>query len=83
MVEAIHYQSKQAKYGSFAGQYRAVDAYPGLADNQYANPAPNHRSGPGHQATGDAVIPVVFVPALLRNRFRGQETVENRPGCAT
>lgn len=69
--EAIHFQSKPVeKYGSFADflQYRAEDAYPeGWQDNQYANPDAV-RIMTIHQAKG-MQWPVVFVPALLRNRF--------------
>src|SRR2546425_633322 len=69
--ETIHYQSKPVeKYGSFADflQYRAEDAYPeGWQDNQYANPDAV-RIMTIHQAKG-MQWPVVFVPALLRNRF--------------
>ena len=69
--ETIHFQSKPAeKYGSFADflQYRAEDAYPeGWQDNQYANPDAV-RIMTIHQAKG-MQWPVVFVPALLRNRF--------------
>jgi DNA helicase-2/ATP-dependent DNA helicase PcrA len=69
--EAIHYQSKPAeKYGTFADflQYRAEDYYPeGWQDNQYANPDAV-RIMTVHQAKG-MQWPVVFVPALLRNRF--------------
>jgi DNA helicase II / ATP-dependent DNA helicase PcrA len=69
--EAIHYHSKPAeKYSSFADflQYRAEDAYPeGWQDNQYANPDAV-RLMTIHQAKG-MQWPVVFVPALLRNRF--------------
>jgi DNA helicase-2/ATP-dependent DNA helicase PcrA len=69
--EAIHYHSKPAeKYSSFADflQYRAEDAYPeGWQDNQYANPDAV-RIMTIHQAKG-MQWPVVFVPALLRNRF--------------
>lgn len=69
--ETIHYQSKPIeKYGSFADflQYRAEDAYPeGWQDNQYANPDAV-RIMTIHQAKG-MQWPVVFVPALLRNRF--------------
>lgn len=69
--ETIHYQSKPVeKYGSFAAflQYRAEDAYPeGWQDNQYANPDAV-RIMTVHQAKG-MQWPVVFVPALLRNRF--------------
>jgi DNA helicase-2/ATP-dependent DNA helicase PcrA len=69
--ETIHYQSKPVeKYGSFADflQHRAEDAYPeGWQDNQYANPDAV-RIMTIHQAKG-MQWPVVFVPALLRNRF--------------
>lgn len=69
--ETIHYQSKPVdKYASFADflQYRAEDAYPeGWQDNQYANPDAV-RVMTIHQAKG-MQWPVVFVPALLRNRF--------------
>jgi DNA helicase-2/ATP-dependent DNA helicase PcrA len=69
--ETIHYQSKPAeKYSSFADflQYRADDAYPeGWLDNQYANPDAM-RIMTVHQAKG-MQWPVVFLPALLRNRF--------------
>ena len=69
--ETIHYQSKPAeKYSSFADflQYRADDAYPeGWQDNQYANPDAV-RIMTVHQAKG-MQWPVVFLPALLRNRF--------------
>jgi len=69
--EAIHYHSKPAeKYESFADflQYRAEDAYPeGWQDNQYANPDAV-RIMTIHQAKG-MQWPVVFVPALLQNRF--------------
>ena len=69
--ETIHYQSKPIeKYGSFADflQHRAEDAYPeGWQDNQYANPDAV-RIMTIHQAKG-MQWPVVFVPALLRNRF--------------
>lgn len=69
--EAIHFQSKPAeKYASFADflQYRAEDAYPeGWQDNQYANPDAV-RIMTIHQAKG-MQWPVVFVPALLKNRF--------------
>ncbi len=69
--ETIHYQSKPVeKYGSFADflQYRAEDAYPeGWQDNQYANPDAV-RIMTIHQAKG-MQWPVVFVPALLKNRF--------------
>jgi len=69
--ETIHFQSKPSeKYGSFADflQYRAADAYPeGWQDNQYANPDAV-RIMTIHQAKG-MQWPVVFVPALLKNRF--------------
>jgi len=69
--ETIHYQSKPVeKYASFADflQHRAEDAYPeGWQDNQYANPDAV-RIMTIHQAKG-MQWPVVFAPALLRNRF--------------
>lgn len=69
--EAIHFHSKPVeKYGSFADflEHRAEDAYPeGWQDNQYANPDAI-RIMTVHQAKG-MQWPVVFVPALLRNRF--------------
>lgn len=69
--ETIHFQSKPVeKYASFADflQHRAEDAYPeGWQDNQYANPDAV-RIMTIHQAKG-MQWPVVFVPALLRNRF--------------
>ena len=69
--EAIHFHSRPAeKYASFADflQYRAEDAYPeGWQDNQYANPDAV-RIMTIHQAKG-MQWPVVFVPALLKNRF--------------
>jgi DNA helicase-2/ATP-dependent DNA helicase PcrA len=69
--EAIHFHSKPAeKYASFADflEHRAEDAYPeGWQDNQYANPDAV-RIMTVHQAKG-MQWPVVFVPALLRNRF--------------
>lgn len=69
--ETIHYHSAPAeKYASFADflQYRAEDAYPeGWQDNQYANPDAV-RIMTIHQAKG-MQWPVVFVPALLKNRF--------------
>jgi DNA helicase-2/ATP-dependent DNA helicase PcrA len=69
--ETIHYHSKPAeKYDSFANflQHRAEDAYPeGWQDNQYANPDAV-RVMTIHQAKG-MQWPVVFVPALLKNRF--------------
>ena len=69
--EAIHFQSKPLeKYASFADflQYRAEDAYPeDWQDNQYASPDAV-RIMTIHQAKG-MQWPVVFVPALLKNRF--------------
>jgi DNA helicase-2/ATP-dependent DNA helicase PcrA len=69
--ETIHYHSKPVeKYASFADflQHRAQDAYPeGWQDNQYANPDAV-RIMTVHQAKG-MQWPVVFVPALLKNRF--------------
>lgn len=69
--EAIHFQSKPIeKYATFADflLYRAGDAYPeGWQDNQYANPDAV-RVMTVHQAKG-MQWPVVFVPALLANRF--------------
>jgi DNA helicase II / ATP-dependent DNA helicase PcrA len=69
--ETIHYHSRPAeKYGSFADflQYRAESYYPeGWQDNQYANPDAV-RIMTVHQAKG-MQWPVVFVPALLKNRF--------------
>ena len=69
--ESIHYHSKPVeKYAAFANflQYRAEDAYPeGWQDNQYASPDAV-RIMTVHQAKG-MQWPVVFVPALLRNRF--------------
>ena len=69
--ETIHYHSSPAeKYASFADflQYRAEDAYPeGWQDNQYASPDAV-RIMTIHQAKG-MQWPVVFAPALLKNRF--------------
>ena len=69
--ETIHYHSKPVeKYAAFADflQYRAEDAYPeGWQDNQYANPDAV-RIMTIHQAKG-MQWPVVFVPALIANRF--------------
>ena len=69
--ESIHYHSDPVrKYDEFANflQYRAEDAYPeGWQDNQYANPNAV-RIMTVHQSKG-MQWPVVFVPALLRNRF--------------
>ena len=69
--EAIHFHSRpNEKYVSFANflEHRAEDAYPeGWQDNQYANPDAV-RIMTIHQAKG-MQWPVVFVPAMLRNRF--------------
>jgi DNA helicase-2/ATP-dependent DNA helicase PcrA len=69
--ETIHYHSKPTeKYAPFADflQHRAEDAYPeGWQDNQYANPDAV-RIMTVHQAKG-MQWPVVFLPAMLRNRF--------------
>lgn len=69
--ETIHYHSRpKEKYESFAGflQHQAEDYYPeGWQDNQYANPDAV-RIMTIHQAKG-MQWPVVFIPALLRNRF--------------
>ena len=69
--ESVHYHSDPVrKYEEFAKflQYRAESAYPeGWQDNQYANPNAV-RVITIHQAKG-MQWPVVFVPALLRNRF--------------
>lgn len=69
--ETIHYHSAPLdKYTSFSGflAHRAEDAYPeGWQDNQYANPDAI-RIMTVHQAKG-MQWPVVFVPALLKNRF--------------
>ena len=69
--ESIHYHSDPArKYDEFAKflQYRADSAYPeGWQDNQYANPDAV-RVMTVHQAKG-MQWPVVFMPALLKNRF--------------
>lgn len=69
--ESIHFHSKPSdKYDSFANflRYRAEDAYPeGWQDNQYANPDAV-RIMTIHQAKG-MEWPVVFIPALLKNRF--------------
>ena len=69
--ERINYQSEPSeKYRSFASflQYRAEDAYPeGWQDNQYATPDAV-RIMTIHQAKG-MQWPIVFAPALLRNRF--------------
>lgn len=69
--EAIYFHSNPAeKYGAFADflQFRADEAYPeGWQDNQYASPDAV-RIMTVHQAKG-MQWPVVFVPALLKNRF--------------
>lgn len=69
--ESINYHSDPIrKYEEFANflQHRAESAYPeGWQDNQYANPNAV-RVMTVHQAKG-MQWPVVFVPALLRNRF--------------
>src|SRR5437773_11129097 len=69
--ETIHYQSDPyRKYDEFARflQHGAEDAYPeGWQDNQYANPDAV-RIMTVHQAKG-MQWPVVFAPALLKNRF--------------
>ena len=69
--EAIHFHSNPAeKYASFADflLHRAEDSYPeGWQDNQYANPDAV-RIMTIHQAKG-MQWPVVFLPALLKNRF--------------
>jgi DNA helicase-2/ATP-dependent DNA helicase PcrA len=69
--ETIHYHSKPAeKYASFGNflQFQAEDAYPeGWQDNQYANPDAV-RIMTVHQSKG-MQWPVVFVPALRKNRF--------------
>jgi len=69
--EAIHYHSKpEEKYATFAKflQYNAEGAYPeGWQDNHYANPDAV-RIMTVHQAKG-MQWPVVFVPALIKNRF--------------
>ena len=69
--ETIHYHSDPAeKYKAFADflHHRAEEAYPeGWQDNQYANPDAV-RVMTVHQAKG-MQWPVVFLPALLRNRF--------------
>lgn len=69
--EQIHFHSSpKDKYDSFANflQYRAEDYYPeGWQDNQYANPDAV-RIMTVHQSKG-MQWPVVFLPALLRNRF--------------
>lgn len=69
--ETIHYHSKpKEKYESFGNflEYHAESAYPeGWQNNQYANPDAI-RIMTVHQAKG-MQWPVVFVPALIRNRF--------------
>lgn len=69
--EAIHFLSApQDKYDTFANflQYRAEGSYPeGWQSNQYANPNAV-RIMTVHQAKG-MQWPVIFVPALLKNRF--------------
>jgi DNA helicase-2/ATP-dependent DNA helicase PcrA len=69
--ETIHYQSKpKEKYKTFGDflEHHAVKAYPeGWQNNQYANPDAI-RIMTVHQAKG-MQWPVVFVPALIRNRF--------------
>ena len=69
--ETIHYHSNPAeKYAGFANflHHRAEDAYPeGWQDNQYANPDAV-KIMTVHQAKG-MQWPVVFMPALLHNRF--------------
>jgi DNA helicase-2/ATP-dependent DNA helicase PcrA len=69
--ETIHYHSQpKEKYESFSNflQYSAEAAYSeGWQDNRYANPDAV-RIMTIHQAKG-MQWPVVFIPALLRNRF--------------
>lgn len=69
--ESIHFHSKpREKYASFADflQYRAESSYPeGWQDNAYANPDAV-RVMTIHQAKG-MQWPIVFVPALIKNRF--------------
>ena len=69
--ETIHYHSRPVDlYTGFANflLFHAEDAYPeGWQDNQYANPDAV-RVMTVHQAKG-MQWPVVFVPALLKNRF--------------
>jgi DNA helicase II / ATP-dependent DNA helicase PcrA len=69
--ETIHYHSKPVdKYESFCGflEHRAESAYPeGWQDNQYGN-LDAIRIMTVHQAKG-MQWPVVFIPALVRNRF--------------
>lgn len=69
--EQIHFHSKPVdKYSTFGDflEYQAEDAYDeGWLDQQYANPDAV-RVMTVHQAKG-MQWPVVFVPALLKNRF--------------
>lgn len=69
--EAIYYHSKpKKKYESFADflRYRADEAYPeGIQDNQYITPNAVQIMTI-HQAKG-LQWPVVFIPALIKNRF--------------
>jgi len=69
--ETIYFHSKpEEKYENFCGflQYRADSAYPeGWQNSQYANPDAV-RIMTVHQAKG-MQWPVVFLPALVRNRF--------------
>jgi DNA helicase-2/ATP-dependent DNA helicase PcrA len=69
--ETIHYHSgPQEKYETFANflEYKAESAYPeGWQNNQYANPDAV-RIMTVHQAKG-LQWPVVFIPALVKNRF--------------
>jgi DNA helicase-2/ATP-dependent DNA helicase PcrA len=69
--ETIHYHSKPTeKYESFGNflEFHAESAYPeGWQNNQYANPDAV-RIMTVHQAKG-MEWPVVFVPALIKNRF--------------
>ena len=69
--EAIYYRSKPVdKYESFCGflQYRADSAYSeGWQDNHYGN-LDAVRIMTVHQAKG-MQWPVVFIPALVKNRF--------------
>jgi DNA helicase-2/ATP-dependent DNA helicase PcrA len=71
--ETIHYHSEPTqKYTTFASflEHQAEEAYPeGWQDNQHANPDAV-RIMTVHQAKG-LQWPVVFIPALLRNRFPG------------
>jgi DNA helicase-2/ATP-dependent DNA helicase PcrA len=69
--ETIHYHSQpNEKYESFGNflEFHAENAYPeGWQNNQYANPDAI-RIMTVHQAKG-MQWPVVFVPALIKNRF--------------